>query len=168
MFALCSFFAADIASRFDLKFCLFFSSLCYSIFQTTGILVSSCASTKSTSIFCRWNVIYGIVTVGAALLGFGASIIWLSQTAYIDALAQKTPSYRGRFFGIFTGTYMSSGIAGILITTFVISLFPQKIFYYSMTCISFVASSLFLWLPSVPKKKSLPVQPAHQSGHVIQ
>lgn len=83
--------------------------------------------------------------LGAMLCGASASAIWVAQGAYVSQVAGETR--RTELFGLFWMLMMSSQIIGNLITTFVLGLVSNTVYFLVLTILG---STLFRTQPLVP------------------
>ena len=105
-----------------------------------------------------------IVLLGAMLCGASASAIWVAQGAYVSQVAGETR--RTELFGLFWMLMMSSQIIGNLITTFVLGLVSNTVYFLVLTILG---STLFRTQPPVPSSffssqmfsKMRPQHPSH-------
>lgn len=105
-FGLSSVIATNLVSKYSLKIIMFFSCTGYSLFVMSGIFIAYCSDHPDSGVFyCKKGFIPGLAIFGAITSGLCGGHIWLANAAYIDALASTAPSYRGRYYGTFIGTY---------------------------------------------------------------
>lgn len=90
--------------------------------------------------------------LGAMLCGASASAIWVAQGAYVSQVAGETR--RTELFGLFWMLMMSSQIIGNLITTFVLGLVSNTVYFLVLTILGTASSLLFLLLPDVQQNET--------------
>ena len=81
-FGIFTVFSSYIIKALGYKKCMFFSSLGYAIFEATGIVVASQLNIPTV-------LVWIIVIVGAVLCGISASILWVAQAGYTNAVASE-------------------------------------------------------------------------------
>lgn len=83
--------------------------------------------------------------LGAMLCGASASAIWVAQGAYVSQVAGE--DRRTELFGLFWMLMMSSQIIGNLITTFVLGLVSNTVYFLVLTILG---STFYRTQPLVP------------------
>ncbi|KAM3137371.1 hypothetical protein pb186bvf_010551 [Paramecium bursaria] len=146
VYAFGTLFSNNICSRVSPKYTLFFSGLMYSIYLSSGILVSWCYdNNQQTTGVCSKASIYTYVLFGAALCGLGASTLWVAQGQYIQAIS--TISSRGMFFGIFWALFQSSQILGNVLGLVLVSI-SSFTYFVVMTIVCLAGAVSFIFLPN--------------------
>lgn len=80
--------------------------------------------------------------LGAAVGGFGASVLWASQGGYMMRLFrmnQIEKNEEGYYMGIQNGLVFTSVLLGSVIITFGLGLFGNVIYYLLLTTIALLA-----------------------------
>ena len=116
-------------------------SLFYLIWALWGILPVTLDNSEISKI-----IVWTTMIISSAMLGFGASILWVGQGKYIADWSgfDNNWYYTGLFFSIF----MISQIIGNLISAFILYLFSQIIFFIIMSCFTLFGVLSFLFLKS--------------------
>jgi MFS family permease len=99
------------------------------------------------------TAVWACFILSASLTGFGASLIWVGQGRYISECA--TSENMGLYNSIFWAIYMGSILVGNLFSAFVIVQVNEAVFYMIMTCLSVLASLVFLFLRQPEKVNNL-------------
>lgn len=88
--------------------------------------------------------------MGAAIGGFGASVLWVSQGGYMMRLFGRNKiekDHEGYYMGIQNGLIYTSNFIGAAITTFGLGLFGNQVYFLILTGVgiaSFALCKLFL------------------------
>ena len=108
-------------------------SVCYTINFSSGIFVSM--------IDTVW-IKYLVSCSGAAIAGFSAGLLWVSQGRYIHIICEKynMSEKRGELFGIFMSIYTLSNITAGLISTFGLGLFDNQTYFYIIVTIGLMST----------------------------
>ena len=118
------------------------SSLGYAVYEGVGLVIALAEDLPK-------SIGWVIVLLGAMLCGASASAIWVAQGAYVSQVAGETR--RTELFGLFWMLMMSSQIIGNLITTFVLGLVSNTVYFLVLTILG---STLFRTQPPVPYSSS--------------
>lgn len=103
---------------------MFMSSLGYAVYEGVGLIIALASDLPK-------SIGWVIVLLGAVLCGASASAIWVAQGAYVSQVAGETR--RTELFGLFWMLMMSSQIIGNLITTFVLGLVSNTVYFLVLT-----------------------------------
>lgn len=103
---------------------MFISSLGYGVYEGVGLII---ALNEDLPKWIGWT----IVLLGAVLCGGSASMIWVAQGAYVSQVAGE--ARKTELFGLFWSLMMSSQILGNLITTFVLGLVSNVVYFLVLT-----------------------------------
>ena len=95
-------------------------------------------------------MIQAVILLTAAINGFGASILWVSQGRYISRIANE--ENKGTYNSVFWAFFMSSQLIGSLMGAIVLDNVQTFVFYCIMTVICLLASLFFLFLRPVNEK----------------
>jgi len=110
-FAAFSFPAASIVERLGEKCAMTVGGLCYVLYCAAFILpLKRTENPENETLQNMYWHIYVSLIVGAVLVGFGASILWVAQGKYISALANE--SNMGMFNAVFWAFMMGCLIIG--------------------------------------------------------
>jgi len=84
-FGMFSFFSLPIVKKLGPKYCLVIGSLCYTSYVATFILPAFKTEYPDSTVFIlNKTLILVLILFCAALNGFGASILWVSEGQYIS------------------------------------------------------------------------------------
>ncbi len=114
--------------------CYFFRILCFLLPASFG-----------TSYHTLTSV---LILLTAALNGFGAGILWVSQSAYVTSCA--TPDTKGFYFSYFFIIFMISQIVGNLVAAFLLRYQGQALYYWVMATLSACGCCMF-WALKAPR-----------------
>ena len=123
-FGICTLFTSYLIKSFGYKTVMAVSSLGYAIFEATGLVIAS-------ELGLNFYVVWIMVIIGAMIAGASASAIWVAQGAYTSQVA--SPDKKNELFGLFWALMMSSQILGNCLTTFVLGLVNNFIYFLVLT-----------------------------------
>jgi MFS family permease len=126
-------FAPFLAKRINYKTLLIIASILYTLNFSSGIVLDY---TNNGTLIA---VVVGLLAI---IGGFSASIIWVSQAAYIHFTCEQNNMQhkKGYYFGIFYGVYGISQITSGLVTTFILGLFDVTIYFWILPGIGIIAT----------------------------
>jgi len=126
MFGVATFFSPFVIRKHGYKNVMFLSSMGYAVYEGVGLVI---AFWEDMPKILGWV----FVLAGAALCGISASMIWVAQGAYVSEVAGE--ENKTEMFGLFWSLMMSSQIAGNLITTFVLGLVSNTVYFLVLTAL---------------------------------
>ena len=133
VFGITTFFTPYVIRQFGFKKVMFISSMGYAVYEGVGLVI---ALWEDMPKVLGWV----IVLFGACLCGASASMIWVAQGAYVSQVAGE--SRKTELFGLFWSLMMSSQIAGNLITTFVLGLVSNVVYFLVLTTLGCKRSTI--------------------------
>ena len=113
-----------MVKKIGYKKSMFFASLGYAIFESTGFLVVTEAKVPH-------ELVWALVIIGAIICGSSSAILWVAQGAYSSQVADE--NRKAELFGLFWALMMSSQIIGNLLITFVLGKMSNVTYFILLT-----------------------------------
>lgn len=132
-FGVCTFITPYFIRKFGYKKVMFISSLGYGVYEGVGLII---ALNEDLPKWIGWT----LVLLGAMLCGASASMIWVAQGSYVSQVAGE--ARKTELFGLFWSLMMSSQILGNLITTFILGLISNVVYFLVLTTLGCKRSSI--------------------------
>ena len=146
VFAICSFFATAIINKIgNIRVSLACGGLCFTFWILSFIL-------PSKKDYLSHQFIEAVILVTAAINGFGAAILWVSQGKYITECACK--ENQGFYFSYFWAFYMMSCVARSVIASIVLEIGVSKEKLFLAFAVMVVLGSLILCFIKDPSVSS--------------
>jgi len=140
-------FASHFKRKLSHKAGMLLGSFFYTLFIACGAIASYCHKYEIEALYCERSSIYAMNIVSAILLGSSGSVLWLSQSDYVNQCTNEKT--KGLFNGVFWSLMQLCQIIGSLIATFVLGNTDQFIFYMLLLTFGCVSIVMFIFLPSV-------------------
>jgi hypothetical protein len=163
-FGLSSFVVAHVKSKLSHKAGMILGGLGYFLFLVAGLVGCYCNYVGEITGMCSSAGIYLFNIGSAAVLGFCAGILWLSEASYVTGCGSIEKL--GYLNGLFWSICQCSQILGSLIAAFVLKLTNHFTFYIFMCAMAGLGILMFVFLPRIsapPQKKEEEIPPITES-----
>jgi len=148
-----SIFASHVKRSLSHKAGFLIGASCYALFVLAGLFTSYCKEIGSTSGVCAHNSVVAINIVATTFVGSGASILWLTQSDYVNQCADE--STKGLYNGVFWSLMQMSQIIGSVLATILMKLTTTFNLYLVLFCFGLLSVVMFSFTPQI--NKSVPV-----------
>ena len=142
-FALSNLLASHIKRHFNYGPGVFIGSLGYVGFYGASFYLTSCETTDG---LCTPALIYLANIGGSMLCGLITPLAFISIFSYIDTCSQL--HNKGFYYGILTGSVLTSQLTGSLSASFLLGDFSPAIFFLMNMIVTVIGATAFLFLPS--------------------
>ena len=146
-FAIGSIFTSYLKRKFSAVSGLVFGSLTYLSFMLTGTFTTFCSKHKPDTFLCESVSIYILNILFASFIGFGASILWMAQSSYVNDCTNETN--KGTYHGIFLSLMTLSMIIGGTMAAFVLGSTDEFVFYLVLSFMAIVSVVMFAFMPPI-------------------
>ena len=124
--------APYFSDKYNSKTLMLISLCCYATKLTTYIFICY---------FHSVYFVYPLVLVAAAVSGFTACFLWMSQGEYVHQRCEEEgrQGEKGYFFGLFYRLYSGANVSAGVITTFCLGLFEPVVYFGVLVGVAWVA-----------------------------
>lgn len=149
-----SIFASHIKRSLSHRQGMVFGTIGYVAFVLMGAFTSACNKYSLDFALCHETPIYLLNIIISVLVGLGASIIWLTQSDYVNLCSDE--STKGFYNGVFWSLMQMSQIIGSVLATFVLANTDQFTFYIILLAFGLFSIVMFAFTPRIPLQSREP------------
>ncbi|CDW80012.1 major facilitator superfamily protein [Stylonychia lemnae] len=149
VFGLSSLIAPPIIKRLKPNLSMVLGSLCYDIWLISLSLPAILLKSKDLKEVLTYNQVILIVIIASAIMGFGATLIWIGQGKYLSDCSKQKIERKGIYSSIFLSFMFLASILSSFLSALILGSYSQEYLYLVCTFISLLSTILLIFLPKI-------------------